>query len=45
MNSKYLLGDESFISEEDLKIRKQLYYKFMELPEQFVSKCDIFNHK
>lgn len=37
MNS-YLLSDEVSITEEDLKIRRQLYYKFMELPKEFVSK-------
>lgn len=34
----YLLRDETHITEEDLKIRKQLYYEFMKLPKQFVSK-------
>ena len=29
MNSKYLLSDETSITEEDLRIRRQLYYKFM----------------
>lgn len=38
MNSKYLLSDETSITEEDLRIRRQLYYKFMELPKEFVSK-------
>lgn len=38
MMNKFLLSDEIHISDEDLKIRKQLYYKFMELPKQFVSK-------
>lgn len=38
MNNKYLLSDETSISEEDLRIRRQLYYKFMELPKEFVSK-------
>ncbi len=37
MNS-YLLSDETSITEEDLRIRRQLYYKFMELPKEFVSK-------
>ena len=36
--NNYLLGDEVSISEQDLKIRRQLYYKFMELPKEFVSK-------
>lgn len=38
MNSKYLLSDETSITEEDLRIRRQLYYKFMELPKEFVAK-------
>ncbi len=36
--NNYLLSDETSITEEDLKIRRQLYYKFMELPKEFVSK-------
>ncbi|MBE6146328.1 MAG: hypothetical protein E7171_06855 [Firmicutes bacterium] len=36
--NNYLLSDETFITEEDLRIRRQLYYKFMELPKEFVSK-------
>ena len=36
MNSKYLLSDETSITEEDLRIRRQLYYKFMELPKEFL---------
>lgn len=42
MNNKYLLSDENSISEEDLRIRRQLYYKFMELPKEFVSKMRHF---
>lgn len=38
MNNKYLLSDETTLSEDDLRIRRQLYYKFMELPREFVSK-------
>ena len=36
--NNYLLSDETSITEEDLRIRRQLYYKFMELPKEFVSK-------
>ncbi len=36
--NKYLLSDEVQISEKDLGIRRKLYYKFMELPKEFVSK-------
>ena len=36
--NNYLLSDENTITEEDLRIRRQLFYKFMELPREFVSK-------
>ena len=36
--NNYLLSDETSITEEDLRIRRQLYYKFIELPREFVSK-------
>lgn len=38
MMNNYLLSDEKNISEEDLKIRRQLHYKFMTLPKEFLSK-------
>lgn len=36
--NNYLLSDEVEISEKNLDIRKKLYYRFMDLPKQFVSK-------
>ncbi len=36
--NNYLLSDETKIDDQDIQIRRNLYYKFMELPKEFVSK-------